>query len=74
MVGLVHRISLFFCDTGRVSCSHALLRQLQSLCSRLPLSADPMLFESLLREYSDAQLTALLAEITRGCSIISEVG
>ena len=65
--------SLLHLSQGEVECSHRLLRQLYSLCSRLPINADGTVAASLLREGNDAQLMALLAEVTRGCHVINEV-
>eukprot|EP00035_Acanthoeca_spectabilis_P022252 m.442781 g.442781 ORF g.442781 m.442781 type:complete len:342 (+) comp18854_c0_seq1:61-1086(+) len=60
---------------GKLEKNNELLRQLATLCSRLPITADGSSAggSSFLENANDAMLVSYLAMVTKGCAAISEV-
>jgi len=58
---------------GKVEKNHALLRQINSLCHRLPVTDSRDFQKDFMTEYNDGLLVAYLAAITKSTSDLSQV-
>lgn len=58
---------------GEIDGEPSILRDVASLCQRLPVSASDQLQEQLTQDYTDVQLVTYLATITKGANVLSEL-
>ena len=50
-----------------------MMRQISSLCCRLPTIENSQFREEFLTDVNDVMLTSYLATLTKGCNLISDV-
>ncbi|KAI9015561.1 maintenance of mitochondrial structure and function-domain-containing protein [Hyaloraphidium curvatum] len=60
-------------EDGKVARDHNMMRQISSLCCRLPTIDSPQFRQEFLTDVNDVLLTSYLAVLTKGCNAISDV-
>ncbi|CAG8617238.1 13478_t:CDS:2 [Ambispora gerdemannii] len=71
-VKMLHRYLVDY-KKGELEADHDILRQISSLCNRMPTFEGSEFREEFLTEYNDVLLTSYLATITKGTNSINEL-